>query len=109
MSLIFFFIYISRVFNKVSETSSLVISLSFIDDLGFIVSGNSVKKIVKTFEKFAKDVIKWEKLNVVIYNMSKIEIVLFSKSHWQRLNKQLRKAKIKIKSEKILFNKEITQ
>ena len=46
VSPIFFLIYISGVFNKVSETSPLVTSLSFVDDLGFIASGSSVKEIV---------------------------------------------------------------
>ena len=48
---IFFLIYISNVFNKVSEKSSLVTSLSFIIDLGFVASGSSVKEVVKTFLK----------------------------------------------------------
>lgn len=50
--LIFFLIYINKVFNKILETSSLVMSLSFIDDLEFIISGNLVKKV----EKFLKEV-----------------------------------------------------
>lgn len=51
MLLIFFLIYISKVFNKISKTSFLVIFLFFIDDLKFITVENSVKKIVKNFEK----------------------------------------------------------
>ncbi len=46
VSPILFLIYISGVFNKVSETSPLVTSFSFVDDLGFITSGSSVKEIV---------------------------------------------------------------
>ena len=84
---ILFLIYISGVFNKVSETSPLVTSLSFVDDLGFIASGNSVKEIVKALEKVAKEVIEWGRLNAVTYGMSKTEAVLFSKSHRQWINK----------------------
>ena len=40
---------------------------------------------------------------------SKTEDVLFSKSHRRRLNKQLRKAEIKVGNEKIPFNKEATR
>ena len=89
LSPILFLIYISGVFNKLSETSPSVTSLSFVDDLGFIASGSSVKGIVKVLEKVAKEVIKWEKQNAVTYDTSKTEAVLFSKSHWQRLSKQL--------------------
>ncbi len=109
MSHILFLIYISGVFNKVSETSPLVTSLSFIDDLGFIASGSSVKETVKALEKVAKEVIEWGRLNAVTYDTSKTETVLFSKSHRQRLNKQLREAKIKVGNEKISFNKEATR
>ena len=102
-------IYISGVFNKVSETSPLVTSLSLIDDLGFIASGSPVKEIVKALEKVAKEVIEWGRLNAVTYDISKTEAVLFSRSHRQRLNKQLREAKIKVGTEKISFNKEATR
>lgn len=35
--------------------------------------------------------------------------MLFSKSHWQRLSKQLREAKIKVDNKNILFNKQATR
>lgn len=87
----------------------MVTSLSFVDDLGFIASDSSVKELVKTLENVAKEVIKLGRLNIVTYDTSKTEAVLFSKSHRQRLNKQLREAKIKVGDEKISFNKEATQ
>ena len=109
VSPILFLIYISGVFNKVSETSPLVTSLSFFDDLGFIASSSSVKEVVKTLENVAKAVLEWGRQNAVTYDVSKTEAVLFSKSHRQRLNKQLREAKIKVGDENISFNKEATQ
>lgn len=57
VSLILFLIYISGVFNKVLETWPLVTSLSFIDDLGFIASGSSVKEVVNTLENVAQTVL----------------------------------------------------
>ena len=106
---ILFLIYISDVFNKVSEKTPLVTSLSFVDDLGFIVSGSLVKEVVKTLENIAKAVLDWGRLNAVTYDISKTEAVLFSKSHRQRLNKQLRESKIKVEDKKISFNKEVTR
>ncbi len=79
VSPILFLIYISGVFNKVSEKSPLVTSLSFIDDLGFITSGSSVKVLVKTLENVAKAVLEWGRLNAVTYDVSKTEAVLFFK------------------------------
>lgn len=48
-------------------------------------------------------------LNAVTYDIAKTEAILFSKLYWQRLNKQLQEAKIKVCKEKIPFNKEATQ
>ena len=50
---ILFLIYISGVFNKILETNPRIISLSFVDELRFIASDNSVKEVVKTLEKVA--------------------------------------------------------
>ena len=55
---ILFLIYISGIFDSVSESCPLVTSLSFIDDLGFIASGSSVKNIALTLEKVAKTVLQ---------------------------------------------------
>ena len=109
VSPILFLIYISGVFNKVLKTSPLVTSLSFVDDLGFIASGSSVKEIVEALEKVAQEVIELGRLNAVTYDTSETEAVFFSKYHRQRLNKQLREAKIKVDAEKISFNKEATR
>ena len=79
---IFFLIYISRVFNKVSETNPSVTSLFFINDLGFIALGSLVKGVVKTLEKVAQEEIQEGTQNVVTYDISKTEAVLFFKSHW---------------------------
>lgn len=54
ISLIFFLIYINKIFNKVLQTNFLVISLFFVDDLNFIALKNLLKEIVKIFEKVIK-------------------------------------------------------
>lgn len=58
MSPILFLIYISRVFNKVSETNLLVTSLLFVNDLVFIAAGSLVKEVVKILEKIAQTILK---------------------------------------------------
>lgn len=80
VSHILFLIYISGVFDNVTESCPPVTSLSFIDDLGFIVSGSSVKEVVKTLEK---TVLEWGKRNTVTYDISKTEAAHFSKLHRQ--------------------------
>ena len=51
VSSILFLIYISGVFDIVIENNPAVISLSFVNNLGFIASSSSVKEISQTLEK----------------------------------------------------------
>ncbi len=80
---ILFLIYISGVFEAVTENNPTVTSLSFVDDLGFIASGTSVQEVCKTLEIIVSSVFWWGLTNAVIYDISKTEAVLFSKSHRQ--------------------------
>ena len=82
VSSILFLIYISQVFDAVTEACPLVSSLSFLD---------------------------WGIANAVTYDTSKTEAMLFSKSQRQRLSKQFQGTKIKVGNEKIRFNKEATR
>lgn len=83
VSYIFFLIYISKVFYKIQDITLSITSLSFIDDLGFIVLGSSIKEIKKVLEEVAKKVLQWGTLNTMMYDITEIEAVLFSKSHCQ--------------------------
>lgn len=78
VSPILFLIYISGVFDKLTEISPPVTSLSFVDDLGFISSGSSVKDIAWILEIVARMVLEWGIINAVTYDMSKTEAVLLS-------------------------------
>lgn len=62
-----------------AKTSPVVSFLPFIDMLGLIASGSSVKEVAKALEKVAKKVLEWGTLNVVTYDESKTEAVLFFK------------------------------
>ena len=102
-------IYISGVFEAVTKNNPTFTSLSFIHDLEFIASESSIQEIFKTLEKIALLIFWCGLTNVVIYNISKTKAILFSKSHSQQLNKQLRETKVQVSNEKIMFNKEATK
>lgn len=109
VSPILFLIYISQVFDVVAEACPLITSLSFVDDLGFIVSGTSVRNIAQSLEKVAETAIKWGMVNAVTYDTSKTEAMLFSKSRRQQLIQQIQETRIQVGNEKIKFNKEATR
>lgn len=79
VSSILFFIYMSRVFDEVAEANLVITSLFFVNNLGFITACSSVKNFVKIFKRVVQVVINKIKFNAVIYNITKTEIVLFSK------------------------------
>lgn len=84
-------------------------SLLFVDDLGLIISGHSVKELAKTLGQVVTTVLDWRKSNAVTYNIAKTEAFLFSKTHRQRLNRQIAEVNIKIGPDKIKFNKDATR
>lgn len=98
---ILFLIYISQVFDRMTKTYPLVISLSFVGNLEYLASDTLVKNIAQSLEKVAKMALDWSMRNVIIYNTSKTEIMLFFKSCRQQLIKQIQDTKMKIDSKKI--------
>lgn len=107
VSSILFLIYISRVFEQIIESYLGISYLLFIDDVGFIAFRCLVKELTNILGQLAKVILEWGKSNAVIYDIAKTKVVLFSKSHCQRLNKQINVVHIKIRAEKIKFNKEV--
>lgn len=81
-------------------------SLLFVDNLGFIASGHSIKDIVKVLEKVAQAAVEWGNANAVTYDIAKTEAVIFSRSHCQRLHRQITETNIQIGTGSIKFNKE---
>lgn len=90
------------------KESPNIVSLSFVDDLGFITSGASVKEIAQTLEKVGSLLVEWGKGNAVTYDTAKTELVLFSRARQRRLNEQLQETKISVGGERVKFNKNAT-
>ena len=53
-------------------------SFLFIDDLGFIASGTSIKEISKVLEKVGILIVEWGGRNAVTYDTAITKLVLFS-------------------------------
>lgn len=59
VSPILFLIYISEVFFQVEEKIPKVKCISFINDLGFIIGGQSLGEVGKLLEKAGKSALEW--------------------------------------------------
>ena len=108
-SLILFLISISGVFSEIESRLPEVICLSFMDDLGFLSSDNSVIEIRKILEKSGKMTLTWGKRNVVTYDIGKTEAVLFFKARKQKLLEQLIATLLRFGGQAIRFNQEATR
>lgn len=105
---IFFFIYISGVFDRVLKINNWVTFLSFVDDLKFMALGRLVKKVAKTLKNIAQVEINCE--GAKYYNLQYVQNKnnIFSQLYEQWLNQQLWKDKMEDRVEKISFKKEAT-
>lgn len=73
-----------------------------INDLSFIIIGQSISKIAYTLEKAKRIVLKWDANNTITFNNNKTEAILFFKAYWQKFIKLL-ETEIRISGEKVLF------
>lgn len=104
-----FLIYISGVFSQIESRIPQVTCLSFMGDLGFLTAGHSVREITKTLEEAEKMALRWGEYNVVTYNISKTEDILFSKARNQKLNKQLWVTELQFGGQVVSFSRKATR
>lgn len=109
VSPILFLTYISGVFFQVESRLPQISCLSFIDDLGFLVEGQSVLEIKKSLKKAGKIALDWATDHTVTFNIGKIEAMLFSKTRNPKLRKQLSDIPLYLGDQTIFFNKEATR
>lgn len=73
-------IFISGVFSQIEEKIPKITCISFVDDLGFLIGGHSPREVGRILEKAGQSALEWGANNLVTYNISKTEAILFSKA-----------------------------
>lgn len=109
VSPILFLIYISGVFDAVTTISPNALSLSFMDDLGFLVDGKSIHEIAANLEKIGEVLLRWGVSNAVTYDIAKIEAIFFSKSRKSRLKEEMSAKVLTFGGHNIKFNDRATR
>ena len=104
VSPILFLIYISGVFEAIKKPVPEIMLLSFMDDLSFLASGNSIQEVATTLEKTGETVIKLGLPNAVTYDIAKTEAILFSPTRSKKVNKETSEILLTIGEEEIKFN-----
>lgn len=109
VSPILFLIYISGVFDTVTTTSPDTVSLSFMDDLGFLASGESVQEVATSLEKIGDAVVEWGFSNAVTYDVAKTEALLFLKARNKKLKEEILARELTFGGQNIKFNDKATR
>ncbi len=105
VSSILFLIYISRECAIVGKQLPNITYELFINDLGFIIAERFISKIAKTLKKVTHILFEWGTNNAVIYDMSRMEIILFSKARQQKLTRIL-EIRIRVGKKTVLLKKD---
>jgi hypothetical protein len=78
VSLILFIIYLNGIF-KIIKAKILIKTLSFMDDISFLISKNLIQKVSEILKTAEKEIISWELTNNVSFEINKTETILFTK------------------------------
>ena len=62
-----------------NEPSREILSLSFLDDVGWIASGNTIQEVAETLERCAQGCIQWGTNNAVNFEPDKSEAILLTR------------------------------
>lgn len=92
-------------FFVIKEQLLYIIYISFIDNLDFLITNQFISKIGKILEKMGQIPLEWGADNAIIYNISKIKPVLFSKAYQQKCVKLL-KIRWMINEKTVYFKKQ---
>src|SRR6202008_4173186 len=77
ISPILFLIYIRPLFDRLKSKFLALDSPNYIDDVGLVYTGRTIKTNVKALQEAAKETFKWAKENAVTFDDSKSELIHF--------------------------------
>jgi hypothetical protein len=87
VSPILFAIYISGIFDEV-EAKLAGISLSFVDNISWLVIGEKVTEITEKLQRCARLSKEWASRNAIEFDIAKTEAIIFTKNK-RRLNMEI--------------------
>ena len=88
VSPVLFILSVSAMFQWLKDRHPMLQAISFVDDIGLVVECSELGKWAGQLERIARDAMRWGSDNKVEFEVSKIEVLVFS-----RRRKVLRAAK----------------
>lgn len=101
---IFFLIYISNLFSEIERRVPDIIYLLFMDNFRLLVANNSLLEIKILLERIVETTLFLGTRNAVIYDISKMKAIQFSKARNQKLIQQTADTQRKFGGQIILPN-----
>jgi hypothetical protein len=80
VSPVLFILSVSALFQWLEDRHSTLQAISFVDDIGLLVECDELEEGTRQLERIAKDTIQWGSHNKVEFEVSKTEVLLFSRS-----------------------------
>ena len=92
-----------------SAISLKTISILFIDKLAFLARKNSIYEGATSLDKTGETILKKELSNAVIYNITKIKAILFSRACGKKAKKEVVAIKLVFEKQEVKFNNIVTR
>ena len=93
-------------FSQIEKKLPSITCILFIDNLGVLILDCSISIVKQLLGKAGKISLEWGGNNLVIYNMSKTKAILFFKTGYQKLIKQILDTQLNIGIKTVSFNKD---
>ena len=81
ISPILFLIYIRPLFDRLKSKFPALGTPSYIDDVGLVYTGRTIKTNVRALQEAARETFKWAEENAVTFDDSKSELIHFTAQH----------------------------
>ena len=81
ISPILFLIYIRPLFDRLKNKFPALGTPSYIDDVGLVYTGRTIKTNVRALQEAARETFKWAEENAVTFDDSKSELIHFTAQH----------------------------
>ena len=79
VSPVLFILSVSALFQRLEDKHSALQAISFVDDIGLVIECDDLEGGTRQLERIAKDTMQWGSENKVEFEVSKTEVLVFSR------------------------------
>ena len=107
ISPVLFILSVSGMFQWLEERHTMLQTISFVDDIGLVTECNVLEDGTRKLEHIARDAMRWGSDNKVEFEVSKTEVLVFSKS--RKILQATRDASVRIGQQTFKVKQEATK